>query len=149
MPTLAIVRFAEEQSPDVLDDFSGEVILGIRDYLNRNTKRGTGVLADSIRAVVYGKDILVESDLPYAKAVDQGFVRPRSMWSLINKVVPLKLGSGTVVFRRVTLKSLLSGKWATRPRPGIEFVEKGVELARSRMSLRAQIAVVTQTASIS
>lgn len=148
MPTLAIIKFTEEQSPGVMEDFSEEVVRGIRDYLYKKTK-GTGRLASSIKAQVYGKQIVVESDVPYARAADQGFVRSRSMWGLINKVIPLKLRDGTVVFRRVTLESLLRGKWRTRPRPGLEFVERGVELARSRLSLRAQLSIVTQTAAIS
>lgn len=148
MPTLAIIKFTEKQSDDVLEDFSKEVVRGIRDYLYKST-HGTGRLASSIKAQVYGTHIVVESDLSYAKAVDQGFTSPRSLWSLINKVIPLKLRGGTVIFRRVTLESLLRGKWRTRPRPGLRYVERGVELARSRLSLRAQLAIVTQTAAIS
>jgi hypothetical protein len=148
MPTLAIIKFSEGQSPDVLEEFSRMAVGGIREYLYKKT-RGTGRLASSIKALVYGKQIVIQSDVPYAREVDQGFSRSKSMWNLINKVIPLKLRDGTVVFRRVTLESLLRGKWKTRPRPGLEYVERGVELAKSRLSLRAQLTIVTQTAAIS
>jgi hypothetical protein len=145
MPTLAIVRFTEEQSEDVLDEFSWRVVKGIREYLKRVVK-GTGSLGSSIRARVYGKEIVIESDRPYAKGLDRG-TSGRTMWSLINKVIPLKLKDGTVIFRRVTMESIRRGKWNATPHPGLNYVERGVDVARSEMSLRAQLAYVVQTAS--
>lgn len=148
MVTLAVIRFSEEQTPDVLEEFADASAAGIRQFLGMHT-RGTGRLAASIRALVYGKHIVIESDLPYAESVDKGERFSRTMWNLINRVIPIKLQSGKVIFRKVTLESIIRGKWSVRPRPGLDYVKKGVELARSKMSLRAQLVYITQTASVS
>jgi hypothetical protein len=147
MGTLAVIRLNDEQSDDVMTDFAGRIVKGIREVLYR-TVRGTGELSRSIRAQVYGKEIVVQSDTPYAKTLDQG-TRSRVMWSLINRVVPIKLRDGTTIFRRVTAESIRRGKWRVSPHQGLEFVEKGVELARAEMSLRAQLAVIVQTTALS
>lgn len=135
----------EAQSEDVLDEFSWRIVKGVREYLRRVIK-GKGSLASSIRARVYGKEIVIESDLPYAKSLDKGS-RGRTMWSLINKVIPLKLKDGTVIFRRVTMDSIRRGKWNSAPHQGLNYVERGVDIARSEMSLKAQLAYVVQTSS--
>lgn len=147
MATIAIIRFAEAPSTEGAEDFAENAVQGMREYLASHT-RGTGALAQSLKATVYGKQIVVESDLPYAKSVDQGFRRSKTLWGLITRVIPIKLKSGTTIFRRVTADSLLRGKWTTRPRPGIGFVEKGAELARGRQSLRARLAFSVQTSAI-
>lgn len=141
---LAFITFTEEPSPSVKEEFAEEVGVGIKEYLNRNLKNPTGRLEQSIKSYVYGKHIVVDSNVPYAKEVDQGRQTTEVMWNLINRVVPLKLEGGRTIFRRVTLDSILRGKWRRRPRPGINFVERGVEIARSRMSIRAQINVIVQ-----
>jgi len=141
---LAIIKFTEEQTPEIKAEFAQEVESGIRAFLRRNLKNPTGRLEDSVRSYVYGKHIVVDSDVPYAKEVDQGNPRSRVMWNLINRVVPIKLGGGRTIFRRVTLDSILRGKWRQAPRAGLNFVERGVDIARSRMSIRAQISVIVQ-----
>lgn len=147
MATLAIIRFAETPPAGSAEDFADNALTGMREYLATHT-RGTGALAQSLRATVYGKQIVVESDLPYAKAVDKGFSSSKTLWGLITRVIPIKLKSGTTIFRRVTANSLLRGKWSTRPRPGLGFVEKGAELARGRQSLRARLAFSVQTSAV-
>lgn len=141
---LAIITFTEEQSPEIKKEFAQEVETGVRAYLRRNLKNPSGRLEESIRAFVFGKHIVVDSDVPYAKEVDQGNPRSRVMWNLINRVIPLKLGGGRTIFRRVTLDSILRGKWKQAPRRGLNFVERGVDIARSRMSTRAQVSVLVQ-----
>jgi hypothetical protein len=142
--SLAVISFTEDQTPQVKAEFAHEVEVGIKEYLNRNLKNPTGRLEQSIEAHVYGKHIIVDSNMPYAKEVDQGRRTTEVMWNLINRVVPIKLGGGRTIFRRVTLESILKGKWRKRPRPGMNFVEHGVDTARSRMSIRAQINVIVR-----
>jgi hypothetical protein len=141
---LAIITFTEEQPPEVKAEFAREVETGIKAFLRRNLKNPTGRLEHSIQAYVYGKHIAVDSDVPYAREVDQGKKTSEVMWNLINKVVPIKLDGGRTIFRRVTLNSILRGKWKQSPRPGLNYVDRGVEIARSRMSVRAQINVIVQ-----
>jgi hypothetical protein len=140
---LAVIKFTEEQSDDVLEDFAEEVRIGIAEYLNEHT-RGTGRTADSIRAHVYGKEIVVESDVPWAKVLDEGSFDSRVMWHLINQVVPIKLEGGRTIFRKVTLESIQAGGWRKKPQVGLDFVRKGIERARSRTSLRAQLDYVVE-----
>jgi len=141
---LAIITFTEEQPPEVKEEFAQEVTKGIKGYLHRNLKNPTGRLEQSIHAYVYGKHIAVDSDVPYAKELDQGRKTSEVMWNLINRVVPIKLDGGRTIFRKVTLNSILRGKWKRSPSPGLNYVERGVEIARSRMSIRAQINVIVQ-----
>lgn len=140
---LARITFTEEHTPEVKAEFAREVESGVKEFLRHNLKSPTGRLEESIRAYVYGKHIVVDSDVPYAKEVDQGR-RARVMWSLINHVVPIKLDGGRTIFRKVTLDSILRGKWKQPSLPGIKFVEGGVEIAKSRMSIRAQINVIVR-----
>ena len=142
--SLAVITFTEEQSPEVKAEFAKEVETGVKAFLHRNLKNPTGRLEESIKAYVYGKHIVVDSDVPYAKEIDQGKKTTEVMWNLINRVVPIKLGGGRTIFRRVTLDSILRGKWKQSPRPGLNYVERGVEIAKSRMSVRAQINVIVQ-----
>jgi len=141
---LAVITFTEEQTPEIKAEFAKEVEIGMKEYLSRNLKHPTGRLEHSLKAYVYGKHIMIESDAPYAKEVDQGRKTTEVMWNLINRVVPIKLEGGRTIFRRVTLDSILRGKWRKRPRPGINFVDRGIDTARSRMSIRAQINVIVQ-----
>lgn len=141
---LAFITFTEEQTPEVKQEFAQEVQSGIKEFLRRNLKNPTGRLEESVRAYVYGKHIVIDSDVPYAREVDQGNPHSRVMWNLINRVIPLKLDGGRTIFRRVTLDSILRGKWKTAPRKGINYVDAGVEIAKSRMSIRAQISVIVQ-----
>jgi hypothetical protein len=140
---LAVIRFSGDTDDDVIEEFAGKVEAGIKAYLVRNTKKGSGVLAESIRSYVYGKEIVVESDAPHAKVMDKGS-QGKVMWSLINKVVPIKLGDGRTIFRRVTMESIARGKWRQGPRAGLEFVRRGIDLAKSGMSLRAAASFVVE-----
>ena len=129
MGVLAVIRFMEDLPADEQQDFAEKVEEGIHYY---------------IKAHVYGKQIVVESGEPHAKALDRGTFGSRQMWSLINKVVPLKLDSGKVIFRKVTLRSVLAGRWRQRPQRGIDFVRGGVEIAKSSGSFRSRLTVIVQ-----
>lgn len=138
MGVLAVIRVTDHGvSDDTMEEFSEHIVSGIRGVVGMTAKHPTGQLAQSIKAHVYGKHIVVESDLPYAEAIDKGVKHPKSVWSLINKVVPLKLSSGKVIFRRVTIDAILKGKWHRRPKAGMDFVRRGVGVASG--SLRARL----------
>jgi hypothetical protein len=140
---LAVIRFTDDVDEDVLESFAEKVEAGIKAYLMRNTKKGSGVLAESVRSYVYGREIIVESDAPHAKVMDKGS-QGKVLWSLINKVVPIKLGDGRTIFRRVTMESIARGKWRQGPRVGLEYVRRGIDLAKSGMSLRAASSFVVE-----
>jgi hypothetical protein len=132
---LAVIEFRQTPSDEVVEEFAADVQTGIKNYLRRHT-RGTGKLEESIRARVFGKEIIVESDVPYAGTVDRGSHTSKTMWNLINQVIPLKLKDGRTIFRKVTLESIRRGKWQTKPRQGMDYVGRGVTLAKSSGSVK-------------
>jgi hypothetical protein len=137
MGVLAIIRVTDAGASDeMVEDFSDQIVTGIKGVIGLNAEHATGRLADSIKAHAYGRQIVIESDLPYAGAVNKGVHLSKSLWSLINKVVPLKLSSGKVIFRRVTLDALLRGKWRSKPRPGMDYVTRGIRVASGSLRTR-------------
>ena len=143
MGTLAVVRVTDyDASDELVSEFSDQIVEGIRAVLSTTTDEPTGKLSESIKARAYGRHIIIESDVSYASALDKGTRGSQASWSLINKIIPLKLDSGKVIFRRVTLQSILRGKWRQRPRQGVDFVRKGIRVASS--SLRARLNFVIE-----
>ncbi|MEM0369702.1 MAG: hypothetical protein QXE80_03285 [Pyrobaculum sp.] len=41
--------------------------------------------------------------------------------------VPLRLGNGQLIFRRITFKSILEGKWRVPARPGLKLIELAIK----------------------
>jgi hypothetical protein len=106
-------------------------------------EKGPAEIASSLRArLSLGNIVVVESDVPYAEGVEQG--QPaRVMWSVLNKVVPMKLKDGRVIFRRASLKSFLKGKWTRKPVLGKHLVSEAVR--RYQGTVREHLfATVTQ-----
>jgi len=121
----------DEMTDEAVAEFASKLKPGLREALRRSTKTGSGDLADSLSIHVEGRKVIrITSSARYAVALDRG-TRSRIMWGLINKVVPLKLSGGTTIFRRVTLSSLIRGKWRYPGTPGLNFVEKGAQLAKA------------------
>lgn len=143
---VAVIEMTEAADPGAIQAFAEQVVVGMREVIYREAKNRTGRLEESLRAVVYGRSIVIESSAPYAKAVNEGIHRSKVLWDLIGKVVPIKLGDGRVIFRKATLDSVLRGKWRTRPRMGLGYVRKGAEIARSRLSARAFLNFTVRTA---
>ncbi len=130
--SLAIIVIDENASDEAIAQFKERLKPGIGEAIRNVCKSPTGNLADSISIHELGpRTIRIVSSADYADEVESGS-RPRTMWNLINRVVPIKL-SGTTIFRKVTLKSILEGKWRYPGTPGKAFVEKGANLARKRM----------------
>lgn len=129
--TLAIIILDDETTDEAVAEFATKLKPGIREILRRGTKTSSGDLADSISVHVENRNVIrISSSEDYAVALDRG-TRSRIMWSLINKIVPLKLPGGTTIFRRVTLASLIRGKWRYPGTPGLNFIEKGAQLAQA------------------
>lgn len=129
---LAIIVIDEDASDEAIAQFKERLKPGISEAIRNVCKSPTGTLAESISIQEVGlRTIRIVSSASYAGEVDSGS-RPRTMWNLINRVVPIKL-SGTTIFRKVTLKSILEGKWHYPGTPGKAFVEKGAHLARKKM----------------
>lgn len=130
---LATIIFTRDHPEEAMEDLANRSREGIQAWIRRHIGK-TGKLENSIKASVYGRHIVIESDAEYARAVDQGIMSSRPMWHLINRVIPLKLRGGRTILRRVSLESLLNGKWIQKPRPGVDFVRKGLDLAKSMVS---------------
>lgn len=129
---LAIIIINESASDEAISQFRERLKPGISEAIRNVCKSPTGRLSDSISIHSEGlRTIRIVSSADYAKDVESG-TSPRTMWHLINQVVPIKL-SGTTIFRKVTLKSILAGKWHYPGTPGKSFVEKGANLARKSM----------------
>lgn len=58
---------------------------------------------------------------------------------LIGKVVPLRLGNGALIFRKVTNKSVLIGKWRVPARPGLRLIERAIKEALGDVLLRSEL----------
>jgi hypothetical protein len=136
---LAVITFTDPIPQGEMEEFADDVVLGIREFISRNVKKRTGRTEESIKAVAYGREIVVDSSLPHAKTLDRGIQSSKVMWHLINRVVPLKLRDGRTVFRAVTMDSIRQGKWRTKPRPGIDFVRRGIDIAKSKGSVRSRL----------
>jgi len=133
--TLAIIVMDDETTDEAMDEFVSKLKPGLSEALRLGTKKGTGSLAEDLAIHVDGRRVIrIESSKKYAEALDRG-TRSRQMWSLINKVVPLKLPGGTTIFRRVSLDSIIKGKWRYPGTPALNFVEKGARLAKANTEL--------------
>lgn len=98
-------------------------------------KHPSGALANSIQGRVEGSAVVWWADAEYASAQEYG-VKPHQMWHLMGRTVPMtiyKYGGEIKVFRKVSLKSLLAGKWFHPGYPGKYFMKRGVEMALSRI----------------
>jgi hypothetical protein len=138
---LAIIVIDEGASDEAIEQFKKKLKPSIAEAIRNVCKNETGKLADSISIQEVGqRTIQIVSSVPYADEVESGS-RPRTMWNLINRVVPIKL-SGTTIFRKVTLKSILEGKWNYPGTPGKFFVEKGANLARKEMEQAISFRIV-------
>jgi len=139
--SLAIIIIDENASKEAIAQFKERIKPGIAEAIRNVCKSPTGNLAESISIHEEGlRTIRIVSSAQYAEEVESGS-RPRTMWNLINRVIPIKL-SGTTVFRKVTLKSILEGKWSYPGTAGKLFVEKGANLARKRMDQPISFRVV-------
>lgn len=140
--TLALIMLQQDLPPEIVDQFVENLHKGIAETLKANTKSGGQALADSISAYQESPKIIrIVSSLPYAAAVDRG-TPPRVMWELINRVVGLKLPGGITVFRRVSLKSVMQGKWRKPARRGINFVDLGADKAKAGLPVPINFRVV-------
>lgn len=141
MGVLAVIRIEDPRADEasVLDFVRGVE----REAKNLYREKGPAEIAASLRArLSMGNVVVVESDVPYAEGIEQG--QPaRVMWSVLNKIVPLKLKSGRVIFRRASLKSFLKGKWTRKPVLGKHLVSEAVR--RYQGAVREHLfATVTQ-----
>lgn len=136
---LAVIMFTDPIPRGEMEEFADDVVLGIREYIYRNVKRRTGRTEESIKATAYGRQIVIDSSAAHARALDRGSRSSKVLWHLINRVVPLKLRDGRTIFRAVSLDSIRRGKWRTQPRVGMDFVKGGIEIAKSKGSLRSRL----------
>ncbi len=123
MGTLAIVRLNEDIDPPTLREF----VAGVEQEVQQ-TYAEAGVspsIVDTLRAYISGKAIVVEGSHPAAEAIEHG-TKPRVMWELLNKVIPIKTESGVTIFRKASMKSFLRGGWTRSHVPGKHLVPQAV-----------------------
>jgi len=126
---LAIITFSEDPPDEVLARVREQIEAGVKEEARiANRHNSPGGLVDSMKVYVVANAIIVDNDKAYAKYVKEG-TAGRQLWNLIGKVIPLKLKSGSTIFRRVTEKALREGKWKIPAQPGKDFVRRGVQRA--------------------
>jgi len=128
---LAVITFSDDPPKEVLDRIMAAVEEGVKTEVNASTKKPRSRLADSIKVYQKMQGIVIDSDVNYARIVNEGR-GPSVMRALIGRVVPIKLTSGITIFRRVTEKAIREGKWSMPGMPGKDFVRRGVQRAVSR-----------------
>jgi len=82
-------------------------------------------------------DFIIESNHPGFKYLDKG-VRPHIMSYLLDRTVPIKSKEG-MIFRRVSAKSLLEGKWRHSGIPPQRYIDKTVDLMLKDKKVRQLI----------
>lgn len=133
--TLALIIIDDETTDEAVQEFVDKLKPGLAEAIRMTAKNPHGDLAESLSVHVESRKVIkIETSSKYAEAVDRG-TRSRQMWNLINRVVPLKLPGGTTIFRRVSLNSITKGKWRYPGTPGLNFVEKGAQLAKAMTEL--------------
>lgn len=126
MARLAILTFSEDPPADVLERVRAQVQQSVAQAADAViSPNSTNRVPASIRAQVSGRMIVIDSDVHYTQFIDRGH-GPATLYSLIGKIVPLKLRSGVTIFRRVSAEAIRKGKWRIPMQPGTGFVRDGV-----------------------
>jgi len=112
-PNLALAEEMADRIPLAL-----ERILHLEGY----SKRFVDSVISSLKISVSPHGVVASVKHPIFPFLEAG-TKPRTMKELLGKVVPLKTPHG-VVFRKVTEKSLLLGKWKRPGTPARKFLEK-------------------------
>jgi len=130
---LAIVTFSDDPPKEVLERVRAQLEASVRQAADANTSPlAKDSLPRSIHATVLNDNtIVIDSDKTWAKYVDEG-TSGATLFSLIGKIVPLRLRSGVTIFRRVTLEAISRGRWRIPPRAGTHFVQEGMLAAMAR-----------------
>lgn len=98
-------------------------------------KKSSGKFRASIQGKVEGQSVIWFSDLPYAKVLEKG-MQGRQMIELNSKTVPVtvyKYGGQLKVFRKASLKAIMSGKFFHPGFPGKGFFERGIRIAMNQV----------------
>lgn len=130
---LAIVTFSSDPPAEVLERVRSQLESSVRSAADSSiSATASNALPDSIHATIVNENtIVVDSDKTWAKFVDEG-TSGATLMSLIGKIVPLKLKSGTTIYRRVTMEAIQRGRWRIPPRAGTNFVQEGLLKAAAK-----------------
>lgn len=130
---LAIVTFSDDPPKEVIERVRQQIENSVKQTANSNiSATASDALPNSIHATVINENtIVVDSDKTWAKYVDEG-TSGATLFSLIGKIVPLRLRSGVTIYRRVTMEAIQRGKWRIPPRAGTNFVQEGLLQAAAR-----------------
>lgn len=128
---LAVITFSEDPPQEVLERIMKTIEEGVKTEIAASVKKPKSRLADSIKVYQKMQGIVIDSDVNYARIVNEGH-GPTTLRALIGRVIPIKLTSGITIFRRVTEKAIREGKWSSPGMPGKDFVRRGVQRAAAR-----------------
>lgn len=133
MTLLGTVRAGLPNNAPTLRD----VLLGVRQEIEHVVEDAAGQEAQqSLRFAVSGSALVVSTTSPAVAAMEHG-TPPRTMASLMGKVIPLRTPRG-VVFRRVTLRSLARGGWRYPGTPPKELLREAIQRYEHK-NLRAHL----------
>jgi hypothetical protein len=130
---LAIVSFSDDPPEEVLERVRRQLEASVKEAANSSISAGASdALPKSMHATIINSNtIVIDSDKTWAKYVDEG-TSGSTLFSLIGKIVPLRLRSGVTIFRRVTMEAISRGRWRIPPRSGTNFVQEGMLKAAAR-----------------
>lgn len=134
-PTQNLSEIEQKVSERFLESLAQAGVTEIKRLMKGGAlKNPTGALESSVQSKIEEGAVIWFSDKPYSKAIEKG-MQPRQMMGLIGKTVPLmivKSGGQTKVFRKVTLRSILTGKFSHPGFPGKHFFQRGIQIAMSQ-----------------
>lgn len=117
---------------EIMWEFRHEVIRQVQKLNPKDWfKESTGALFLSVNGIIIDDRIMFYSSRPHFIAQEEG-VKPHTMWYLLGKTIPMKKAGGTV-FRKCTLKSIMSGGWRHPGYSGKHFLQHCIELALEKL----------------
>lgn len=83
-------------------------------------------MLSKIQITALGNSVVIKSKDKALNMLELGrrASRPRKESS---KSVPIRLPNGQIIFRKITFKSLLEGKWRVPARPGLKLIELAIK----------------------
>lgn len=135
-PLEDLTAIEQQVQVQFLEALSRAGVVEIKRYIDAGFfKKSSRRLRESIQGRVEGNSVVWFSDLPYAKVQEKG-MKARQMIELKDKVIPVtvyKYGGQLKVYRRASLKAIMSGKFFHPGFPGKGFFERGIRIAMSQV----------------
>jgi hypothetical protein len=120
---------------ELLQALADRGVLRIRQACGGVFRTGKKRFEHGIRGEVHGKSVIWFNDHEAAEVIEKG-AKAHSMWSLQGKTVPMALSKspgGVTVFRKVSIKALISGKFHHPGSLGKYVMRRGMEMAMAEL----------------